>query len=175
MGLVDSLITNPWLWYGWLALMAGSLSWLAIRPGLRQESLLLLAECVLVIGGPVGVSAVTNRIARHWLAYPLAAGSGLLLALLVLACRRGVHSRWVDVVAVIYLIVFSALSLQLDWFDARGVITAGVPLAVGFAAPIRHSPRSRPRVAPAVVALSAGVLASATLLYWMVTAGRLYG
>lgn len=175
MGLIDSLIRSPWLWYGWLAVMAGSLARLPLRPGRRRESLLMFAECALLIGGPIAVSAVTNRIARHWIAYPLAAGGGLLLALLVLASRRGVHSRWVDVVALIYLIVFSALSLQLDWFDARGVITASVPLAFGFVVPIRHAPGSRPRVAPAVVALSAGVLASATLLYWMVTASHFYG
>lgn len=149
--------------------MAGTFFWLLFRSIRHRDSIPILLQVILV-AGLIGVSAVTINIEREFIAYPVAFAGGLLLGIGAYTARKHARSRLVDTTAIFLAASLSPLSLNIDWFDARGVITAGTLLCVGFLLP-----PGRPAADTKAAKLAAVVLAGGgVVLLWMLY-GLLFG
>jgi hypothetical protein len=134
--MLESLLLNPPVWYVVVAVAVVCLVVIAARiRGNRRQPAYLLAFCLASVGGLVLISAATNRIARTYLAIPLAIVLGSVLAALLWWLRSRATSRGVDGVAIGYVVAFVVLSFELDWFDARGLVPAGLLAIVAMTAP----------------------------------------
>jgi hypothetical protein len=141
--------------------------------GHRRQPAYLLAFCLASVGGLMLISAATNRIARTYLAIPLAIVLGSLLASLLWWLRSRVASRGIDRVAIGYVVAF-VLSFELDWFDARGLVPAGLlvivamtPVSPDGAVPATGVDRIASRAA--LVFFSIGIYLAIALHYSLLT------
>jgi hypothetical protein len=173
--MLESLLVNPPVWYLFLVVAVVCLVVIAARiRGHRRQPAYLLAFCLASVGGLVLISAATNRIARTYLAIPLAIVLGLLLASLLWWLRPRAASRWIDRVAIGYVVAFVVLSFELDWFDARGLVPAGLLAIVamtavspGGAVPATGVDRIAGRAA--LVFFTIGIYLSIALYYSLLT------
>jgi hypothetical protein len=173
--MMERLLVNPPVWYVVVAVAAVCLVVIAARiRGNRRQPAYLLAFCLASVGGLVLISAATNRIARTYLAIPLAIVLGSVLAALLWWLRSRVNSRGVDRVAIGYVVAFVVLSFELDWFDARGLVPAGLLTIVAMTAPSPDGAVSATgvdRIAgrAAIVFFSIGIYLAIALFYSLLT------
>lgn len=173
--MLERLFLNPPVWYVVVAVAVVCLVVIAAEiRGNRRQPAYLLAFCLASVGGLVLISAATNRIARTYLAIPLAIVLGSVLAAFLWWLRSRVTSRGVDRVAIGYVVAFVALSFELDWFDARGLVPAGLLAIVAMTAPSPDGAVSAAgvdRIAgrAAIVFFSIGIYLTIALFYSLVT------
>lgn len=161
--------------WGLLIVIGGSVVALVARSMIHQNARPVLVQGLLAVGGPIAASALIINIQREFIAYPTALVLGMALGLIVYRVRTVSHARFTDAAAVFFIVAFSLLSLELDWFDARGVITAGALLCIGFLVqPANRSSDRFAAVAASVVMASCAVV-SILLLYGIQSADHLGG
>lgn len=119
---------------------------------------------VVVVGGLALVSHMTNQVERDYLAVPLGVVGGLALGSLIRKLRSHWSSRRVELASLIYIVAFISVSLTLDWFDPRGVIPAGILLAVAL---LRAIPSSE---GPSVVRGDSDPISANTAVVFLVVA-----
>jgi hypothetical protein len=176
--MLESLLVNPPLWYVVMAAAIVCLVVIATRiRSYRMQPAYLLALCLGSVGGLVLISAATNRIARTYLAIPLAFVLGSVLAVLLWWLRSRVANRGVARVALGYVVAFVVLSFELDWFDARGLVPAGLLAVVAMTAPSPDGSVAASRVdriacRAAVVFLSIGIYLALALFYSLLNPER---
>jgi hypothetical protein len=173
--MLESLLVNPPVWYVVVAVAVVCLVVIGARiRGNRSQPAYLLAFCLASVGGPVLISAATNRIARTYFAIPLAIVLGSILAALLWWLRSRVTSRGVDRVAIGYVVAFVVLSFKLDWFDARGLVPAGLLAILAMTAPspdgaVSASGGDRIAGRAAIVFFSIGIYLAVALFYSLLT------